>query len=98
MKPKAEKPMAMPNKLIADDIVCCRLCVLILNSGWASSITKALETPSFRKSAELKRNCRTLTLGFERSGAGQLSEVRFDIPAGPAQPQPERSSEHPNQA
>ena len=48
--------MAVPNKLIAVDIFCSRLCVFILNSSWASSITKALETPSFRKSAELKRH------------------------------------------
>ena len=44
--------MAMLNKLIAVDIFSSRLCVLILNSSLASSITKALETPSFRKSAE----------------------------------------------
>jgi hypothetical protein len=48
--------MAVPNKLIAVDIFSSRLCVFILNSSWASSITKALETPSFRKSAELKRH------------------------------------------
>ena len=46
--------MAMPNKLIAVDIFSSRVCVLILNSSWASSITKALETPSFRESAEFK--------------------------------------------
>ena len=48
--------MAMPNKLIAVDIFSSRVWVLILNSSWASSITKALETPSFRKSAEIKRH------------------------------------------
>jgi hypothetical protein len=32
-KPKAEKPRAKPIRLIAVDIFCSRLCVLILNSG-----------------------------------------------------------------
>jgi hypothetical protein len=32
-RPKTEKPRAKPTKLIAVDIFCSRLCVLILNSG-----------------------------------------------------------------
>jgi hypothetical protein len=47
--------MAMPNKLIAVDIFSSRVCVLILNSSWASSITKALETLEFQESADIKR-------------------------------------------
>ena len=43
----------MPNKPIAVDIFSSRLCVFILNSSWASQLTKALETPSFRKRQNL---------------------------------------------
>jgi hypothetical protein len=30
----------MPNKLIAVDIVCSRLCVLILDSGWVHQLQR----------------------------------------------------------
>src|SRR5271170_5781935 len=68
-RPKMENPRAKPTKLIAIDIFPGRFCVLILNAGcqlaaratrclavWLHQVTKALESLSFRKSAELKRH------------------------------------------
>jgi len=68
-RPKTEKPTAKPTKLIAVDIFSSRFCVVILNAGCRLAAraagclavglhqhTKALETLSFRKSAELKRH------------------------------------------
>jgi hypothetical protein len=68
-RPKAENPRAKPSKLIAVDIFSSRFCVFILNGGCRfgcaggsllssrlRQLSKASESPSFRKSAELKRH------------------------------------------
>src|SRR5258708_3361084 len=54
-RPKTEKPMAMPNKLIAVDIFSSRLCVLILNSSWASSTYKGVRNPEFQEIGRILR-------------------------------------------
>ena len=71
--------MAKPNKLIAVDIFSSRLCVLILNSSWASSTYKGVRNPEFQEIGRIKasllsavNNC-SHTMGFrgrsEKSGS-----------------------------
>jgi hypothetical protein len=47
--------MAMPNKLIAVDIFSSRVCVLILNSSWASSTYKGVRNPEFQEIGRIKK-------------------------------------------
>jgi hypothetical protein len=49
--------MAMPNRLIAVDIVCRRLCVLILNSGWFHQLQRRQKPRVSGNQQKLKRNC-----------------------------------------
>jgi len=46
--------MAMLNKLIPVDIFSRRLCVLILNSSWASSTYKGVRNPEFQEIGRIK--------------------------------------------
>jgi hypothetical protein len=72
MEPKAEKPMAMPNKLIAVDIVCRRLCVLISNSGWFHQLQRRFNTAS---KADFDKAKDELKAHLEQAAKKELDDI-----------------------
>ena len=60
--------MAMPNKLIAVDIVCSRLCVLILNSGFEGKGPQGLGAYGYSRDHREDRPQILLTVATDTQG------------------------------
>jgi hypothetical protein len=67
----------MPNKLIAVDIFSSCLCVLILNSSWASSTYKGVRNLEFQEIGRIKEGTfiRCDTMAISVSGSRELQPV-----------------------